>query len=86
MSGGGKENEKIITVNGIIKKAVFQNVENGFTILNVYSNGKFITASGTFFDKPVSDSKIKLKGRFIHHKKYGYQFKVSLPLVTPLLR
>ncbi len=77
MSGGGKENEKIITVNGIIKKAVFQNVENGFTILNVYSNGKFITASGTFFDKPVSDSKIKLKGRFIHHKKYGYQFNFT---------
>ena len=77
MSGGGKENEKIITVNGIIKKAVFQNPENGFTILNIYSDGRFITASGTFFDKPVSDSKIKLKGRFIHHKKYGYQFNFT---------
>ena len=77
MSEDGKENEKIITVNGIIKKAVFQNAENGFTILNVYSNGKFITASGTFFDKPIPDSKVKLKGRFIHHKKYGYQFNFT---------
>ena len=77
MSEDGKENEKIITVNGIIKKTVFQNAENGFTILNVYSNGKFITASGTFFDKPIPDSKVKLKGRFIHHKKYGYQFNFT---------
>ena len=77
MTGNGKENEKIITINGIIKKAVFQNAENGFTILNVYYNGKFITASGTFFDKPVPDSKVKLKGKFIHHKKYGYQFNFT---------
>ncbi|MDA8401401.1 MAG: AAA family ATPase, partial [Deltaproteobacteria bacterium] len=77
MPGNGKENEKVITINGIIKKAVFQNAENGFTILNVYSNGKFITASGTFFDKPISDSKVKLKGKFIHHKKYGYQFNFT---------
>ncbi len=69
-----KENDEIITINGIIKKTVFQNIENGFTILNIYYSGKFITASGTFFDIPVPDSKIKLKGSFIHHKKYGYQF------------
>ncbi|MHB8232104.1 MAG: SF1B family DNA helicase RecD2 [bacterium] len=66
-----------ITINGIIKKVIFQNTENGFTILSLFSNGKFITASGTFFDKPLSDSKIKLKGEFTHHKKYGYQFNFS---------
>lgn len=72
-----KENKNTATINGIIKKTVFQNTENGFTILNIYSNGKFITASGTFFDKPIQDSKIKLKGEFIHHKKYGYQFNFT---------
>ncbi|MHB1694356.1 MAG: AAA family ATPase, partial [bacterium] len=29
---------------------------------------------GNFFDMPVIDSKIKLKGRYVYHKKYGYQF------------
>jgi len=65
------------TISGVIKRVIFQNAENGFTILNIYSNGKFITASGTFFDKPLSDSKIKLNGEFTHHKKYGYQFNFS---------
>ena len=69
-----KETKDIV---GIIKKVVFQNAENGFTILNVFSNGKFITASGAFFDKPLIDSKIKLKGEFTHHKKYGYQFNFT---------
>ncbi len=77
MNNIGKENEKIITINGIIKKTIFQNAENGFTILNIFSNGKFITASGAFFDKPVPDSKVKLKGEFTHHKKYGYQFNFT---------
>ncbi len=69
--------EAVTTINGIIKRVVFQNIESGFTILNIFSNGKFITASGAFFDKPVIDSKIKLKGEFTHHKKYGYQFNFT---------
>ncbi len=64
-------------INGIIKKIIFQNRENGFTILNIFSSGRFITVSGSIFDKVIPDSKIKLKGEFIHHKKYGYQFSFS---------
>ena len=71
------EGRAVTTINGIIKRVVFQNIESGFTILNIFSNGKFITASGAFFDKPVIDSKIKLKGEFTHHKKYGYQFNFT---------
>ncbi len=71
------DDKKLTTINGIIKKIIFQNIENGFTILNIYSGSKFITASGTIFDKPIPDSKIKLKGEFIHHKKYGYQFNFT---------
>ena len=73
-SGYAKETK---TINGVIKRVVFQNMESGFTIFNIFSNGKFITASGAFFDKPVIDSKIKLKGEFTHHKKYGYQFNFT---------
>ncbi len=69
--------KKAKTINGIIKKIIFQNAESGFTVLNVFSNDKFITASGTFFDKPLMDSKIKLKGEFTYHKKYGYQFNFT---------
>lgn len=64
-------------INGVIKKVIFQNADTGFTIFNIFSNGKFITASGAFFDKPLIDSKIKLEGEFIYHKKYGYQFSFT---------
>ena len=83
ISGNGKNNSNnyntanTTVINGIIKKIIFQNQENGFTILNIFSSGRFITASGSIFDKPIPDSKIKLKGEFIHHKKYGYQFSFS---------
>ncbi|MCL4542918.1 MAG: ATP-dependent RecD-like DNA helicase [Deltaproteobacteria bacterium] len=73
LRGGGSAR----TIAGIIKRVVFQNTETGFTILNVFSNGKFITASGVFFDKPLIDLKIKLKGQFAYHKKYGYQFNFT---------
>ncbi|MFW0884796.1 ATP-dependent RecD-like DNA helicase [Candidatus Acidulodesulfobacterium sp. H_13] len=65
------------TISGVIKRVIFQNAENGFTILNILSNDRFITASGIFFEKPLSDSKVKLTGEFIHHKKYGYQFNFN---------
>ena len=76
-SGSVKNTADISVINGIIKKIIFQNQENGFTILNIFSSGRFITASGSIFDKPIPDSKIKLKGEFVHHKKYGYQFNFS---------
>lgn len=69
--------QKAKTISGVIKKVIFQNAESGFTVLNIFSHDKSITASGTFFDKPLMNSKIKLKGEFTHHKKYGYQFNFT---------
>ncbi|MHB1645358.1 MAG: AAA family ATPase [bacterium] len=61
-------------IHGIIKSVIFYNQTNGFIILRLFSKDKTLIASGNFFDMPVIDSKIKLKGRYIYHKKYGYQF------------
>ncbi len=63
-----------ITITGVIKRVVFRNNENGFSILNIFSDGRSLTASGTFFDTPIPQSKITLTGKFSHHKKYGLQF------------
>ncbi len=73
-SSAGGATAPATTITGVIKRVIFQNAGNGFIILNIFSGGKFITASGTFFDKPLLDSKVKLTGGFTHHKKYGYQF------------
>lgn len=64
-------------ISGVIKKVIFRNEENGFTILSIFYAGKFITASGVTFAVPVQDCKVRLEGNFAHHKKYGYQFNFS---------
>ncbi len=68
------DNSQHQIINGIIKSIIFYNQTNGFIILRLFSKDKTLIASGNFFDMPVIDSKIKLKGRYIYHKKYGYQF------------
>ncbi len=65
---------RLQTIHGIIKSVIFYNQTNGFIILRLFSKDRILIASGNFFDMPVVDSKIKLKGRYIYHKKYGYQF------------
>jgi len=65
---------RLQTIHGIIKSVIFYNQTNGFIILRLFSKDRMLIASGNFFDMPVVDSKIKLKGRYVYHKKYGYQF------------
>ncbi len=65
---------RLQTIHGIIKSVIFYNQANGFIILRLFSKDRILIASGNFFDMPVVDSKIKLKGRYVYHKKYGYQF------------
>ncbi|MHB1680111.1 MAG: AAA family ATPase [bacterium] len=75
--GGGSQtydNSQPQIIHGIIKSIIFYNQTNGFIILRLFSKDKTLIASGNFFDMPVIDSKIKLKGRYVYHKKYGYQF------------
>ncbi len=68
------DNSQPQIIHGIIKSIIFHNQTNGFIILRLFSKDKTLIASGNFFDMPVIDSKIKLKGRYVYHKKYGYQF------------
>jgi ATP-dependent exoDNAse (exonuclease V) alpha subunit len=68
------DNSQPQIIHGIIKSIIFYNQTNGFIILRLFSKDKTLIASGNFFDMPVIDSKIKLKGRYVYHKKYGYQF------------
>ncbi len=69
--------DKLQNINGVIKGVVYQNEGSGFSILKIFANGRSLIASGNFFDMAVMDSKIKLTGKFVYHKKYGYQFNFT---------
>ena len=55
---------------------MFRNDENGYTVLNLVSEGEDITCVG-FFKYADEGENVELKGDFIEHAVYGEQFKVE---------
>ena len=63
------------TIKGYVDKIRFRNQDNGYTILQVISEGQSITVVGTFGIIDVGDY-IEAKGSNEIHKIYGEQFRV----------
>jgi len=65
------------TLNGIIQSIVFRNEDNGYSVLNIASDGgNVITAAGVFPPIKKGES-VRLEGEYNTHHKYGQQFKVT---------
>ena len=71
------------TVRGYIEHIIYRNNENGYTVLNLVSDGEEITCVGSF--KYVDEGEnVELKGEFTEHAVYGEQFKaVSYEVKAP---
>ncbi len=71
------------TVRGYIEHIIYRNNENGYTVLNLVSDGEDITCVGSF--KYVDEGEnVELKGEFTEHAVYGEQFKaVSYEVKSP---
>ncbi len=64
------------TISGYIEHIIFQNNENGYTVLNLVSEGEEITCVGMC--KGISQGEdIEAQGDFVEHPTYGSQFKIS---------
>ncbi|MDD4570605.1 MAG: ATP-dependent RecD-like DNA helicase, partial [Tepidanaerobacteraceae bacterium] len=68
----------MVEVEGTVERITFYNQENGFTVakLTEKDNNDLVTAVGYFPSLDVGEV-LKLKGNWIMHKEYGYQFKVE---------
>ncbi len=64
---------KRMKVTGVIESVVYRNSENGYTVLEVFSDGEMITVSGKFPVVGVGES-LELIGDFKVNPKYGEQF------------
>lgn len=62
------------SLTGSVKRIIFRNNDNNFTVFHIVSGGNSFTASGIFHDNPVIGLKVTLTGKFTFHKKFGYQF------------
>ncbi|WP_422448136.1 ATP-dependent RecD-like DNA helicase [Thermoanaerobacterium sp. DL9XJH110] len=68
----------MVELEGTVEKISYHNEENCFTVvkLSVKDNNDTITAVGYFPSLEVGEV-LRLKGRWVMHKDYGYQLKVE---------
>lgn len=65
------------SIQGYIEHIIFQNADNGYTVMNMIVDGEEVTCVGML--KGVSEGEsIKAEGDFITHPVYGEQFKISI--------
>lgn len=64
------------TVNGYVEHIIFQNSENGYTVLNLVAEGEEITCVGMCKGLTQGET-ICAQGETVEHPLYGSQFKIS---------
>ena len=64
------------TVNGYVEHIIFQNSENGYTVLNLAVEGDEITCVGMCGGLSQGET-IEAQGEYVDHPVYGAQLKIS---------
>lgn len=63
-------------ITGYVEHIIYRNQENGYTVLNLVSDGDEIPCTGIFHVISEGES-IEVIGEYVSHPTYGEQFKVS---------
>lgn len=64
------------TIEGYVEHIIFRNEDNGYTVLNLMSEGSEVTCVGIF--EYVSEGELlELHGTYVEHATYGQQLKVD---------
>ncbi len=63
-------------IEGYVESIIFRNEDNGYTVLNLMTDGHELTCVGMF--EFVSEGEmLELTGEYVEHTTYGQQFKVE---------
>ena len=68
------ENEQ--TLSGVVEHVVFQNTENGWTVLEVAAEDELHKVVGVF-PAVHAGEQVKLTGNWVEHPKFGRQFRAQ---------
>lgn len=69
------------TISGYVEHIIFQNSENGYTVLNLATEGEEITCVGICKGLDQGEN-ISARGDYVDHPLYGSQFKIHSYEVT----
>ncbi len=64
------------TLTGYVEHIIYQNPDNGYTVMEFVQNGELITCVGTLGTVGEGEP-LKLEGEFVTHPTYGEQFSVE---------
>lgn len=64
------------TVEGYVEHIIFRNDDNGYTVLNLITDGSELTCTGVFGSISEGET-IAVKGTYTEHALYGQQFRVE---------
>lgn len=71
------------TINGYVEHIIFQNNENGYTVMNLMTDGEEVTCVGMCKGLAQGEN-IEAQGEYVEHPVYGRQFKmVSFHIEAP---
>lgn len=70
------------TIKGYVEHIIYQNAENGYTVLNLMAEEEEIICVGMFRGTEPGES-IELTGVYTEHALYGRQFKVNACRILP---
>ncbi len=69
--------QQLTIIEGTVENIVFQNEDNGFTVLELDRNDELLTVVGEMHGVQAGE-RLKLHGFFVNHANYGMQFKAQL--------
>ena len=70
------ENNELEQIEGTVVSVIYQNPENGYTVMRLNSAGSIVTAVGCMPGIAPGES-ILLTGQWTTHQSYGEQFKAQ---------
>lgn len=66
----------LVTISGTVEYITFQNIENGYTVLEFSSDGELFTATGNVCDLYCGE-RVTLTGSWSVHPTFGKQFRIE---------
>lgn len=68
--------EELVTLTGVVEYITFRNNENGYTVLDLSSDGELFTATGNVGELYCGE-KVTFSGKWFVHPTFGKQFKIE---------
>ncbi len=69
--------EQLVEISGVVDEIAYRNDENGFTVIDFYTDEEYFTVVGVLPEVTEGES-LRLRGEWSYHSTFGRQFRAKL--------